>query len=246
MDKDLRLDYLPNHPELKIYQHKKMIKINTDTQVLGEFIEVYKEDVVLDIGTNTGALLLYANMFKPKKLIGLDINEEALKVCEINMKLHNITNYELICDNAMTYVGEEVDVIVCNPPYFKTDENNKSNDKYLNLAKHESEFTLEGMIKTAYKNLKLNPNLIICDCLKYQTNEKYDIIYVDPPWDMDYKPIILKANELLSADGVIILEYDKTKNIDIQNILDELNIDISLVKSKKYGRCLLAILRKIY
>ena len=156
MDKDLRLDYLPNHPELKIYQHKKMIKINTDTQVLGEFIEVYKEDVVLDIGTNTGALLLYANMFKPKKLIGLDINEEALKVCEMNMKLHNITNYELICDNAMTYVGEEVDVIVCNPPYFKTDESNKSNDKYLNLAKHESEFTLEGMIKTAYKNLKLN------------------------------------------------------------------------------------------
>ena len=52
--------------------------------------------------------------------------------------------------------GEEVDVIICNPPYFKTDENNKSNDKYLNLAKHESEFTLEGMIKTAYKNLKLN------------------------------------------------------------------------------------------
>ena len=156
MDKDLRLDYLPNHPELKIYQHKKMIKINTDTQVLGEFIEVYKEDVVLDIGTNTGALLLYTNMFKPKKLIGLDINEEALKVCEMNMKLHNITNYELICDNAMTYVGDEVDVIVCNPPYFKTDESNKSNDKYLNLAKHESEFTLEGMIKTAYKNLKLN------------------------------------------------------------------------------------------
>ena len=62
---------------------------------------------------------------------------------------------------------------------------------------------------------------------------------------MDYKPIILKANELLTDDGIIILEYDKTKNIDIQNILDELNIDIEIVKSKKYGRCLLSILRKI-
>ena len=61
---------------------------------------------------------------------------------------------------------------------------------------------------------------------------------------MDYKPIILKANELLKDNGVIILEYDKTKNIDMQSILDELNIDINLVKSKKYGRCLLAILRK--
>jgi len=153
---NLRLDYLPNHPEIKIYQHKKMIKINTDTQVLGEFIKVNSNETILDIGTNTGALLLYANMFKPKKLIGLDINNEALEVCKLNMEYHNITNYELICADAMTYVGEEVDVIVCNPPYFKTDENNKSNDKFLNLAKHESEFCLEGMIKTAYKNLKLN------------------------------------------------------------------------------------------
>ena len=101
-----------------------------------------------------------------------------------------------------------------------------------------------SIIKSNYKNLNLTPNLIICDSLKYQTNEKYDIIYIDPPWDNDYKPIILKANELLNINGVIILEYDKTKNIDIQNILDELNIDINLVKSKKYGRCLLAILRK--
>ena len=102
-----------------------------------------------------------------------------------------------------------------------------------------------SIIKNNYKNLKIKPNLVVCNSLNYKTNEKYNIIYADPPWEMDYKPIILKAYELLSSDGVIILEYDKTKNIDIQSILDELNIDISLVKSKKYGRCLLAILRKI-
>jgi len=100
------------------------------------------------------------------------------------------------------------------------------------------------IIKNNYKNLNLKPNITICDCLKYKTDEKFDIIYADPPWEMDYAPIILKANEMIKKDGVIILEYDKTKNIDIQNILNELNIDINLVKSKKYGRCLLAILRK--
>ena len=100
------------------------------------------------------------------------------------------------------------------------------------------------VIKNNYKKLRLTPNLVICNCLKYKTNEKYDIIYADPPWDMDYKPIILKASELLKDDGVIIVEYDKTKNIDIKNILNELNIDIRLVKSKAYGRCLLAVLKK--
>ena len=147
----ITLDYLPKHKELKIYQDDQMIRINTDTMVLGEFLEIYKKDTVLDIGTNNGALLLYANMFKPKKLIGLDINEEALKIAKMNMELHNITNYELICDNAVTYRGELVDVIICNPPYFKTKEEEKCDNPYLSLAKHEGELILENLITTIDK-----------------------------------------------------------------------------------------------
>ena len=104
---------------------------------------------------------------------------------------------------------------------------------------------IASVIKNNYKNLNVKPNLVVCNSLNYKTSEKFNVIYADPPWDMDYKPIILKANELLAPDGVVIVEYDKTKNIDIQAILNDLNIDISLVKSKKYGRCLLAILRKV-
>lgn len=152
----ITLDYLPNHSEIKIYQDDEMIRINTDTQVLGEFLEVYRNDVVLDIGTNTGALLLYANQFKPRKLIGIDINEKAIELCKKNMELNNINNYELkVCD-AMTYLSEEVDVIICNPPYFKTKDDNKTQNEYLSLAKHEGKFTLEGLIITVSKNLKLN------------------------------------------------------------------------------------------
>ena len=52
----LTLDYLPNHIDIKIYQHKKMFRINTDTCLLGEFLD-FKDDLsVLDIGTNNGAL----------------------------------------------------------------------------------------------------------------------------------------------------------------------------------------------
>ena len=35
----LQLDFLPNYPEIKLYQDKDMICINTDTMVLGEFLE---------------------------------------------------------------------------------------------------------------------------------------------------------------------------------------------------------------
>ena len=154
-----RLCYLPKHPDIKLYQDDELFKINTDTEVLGEFLNIYKEDVVLDMGTNTGALMLYANMFHPKKIIGLEINSKALVLAKKNMELNNITNYELIKEDIITYQNEFVDVIICNPPYFKTKEDNKSNDNFKNLAKHESSLTLEFLVNSISRNLKDNGTL---------------------------------------------------------------------------------------
>lgn len=150
----ITLDFLPNHKEIKIYQDDTMFRINTDTMVLGEFLDIKKDSVVLDLGTNNGALLLYASLFNPKKLIGLEINSEALILAKKNMEENNITNYELINDNIITYKGEEVDVIICNPPYFKTKDDNKSDNEYKNLAKHEGELNLENLMVSIRRNLK--------------------------------------------------------------------------------------------
>ena len=38
-----------------------MFCINTDTTVLGEFLNIYRNDTVLDMGTNNGALMIYAS-----------------------------------------------------------------------------------------------------------------------------------------------------------------------------------------
>lgn len=154
----IRLDYLPN-TNIKLYQDDEMFCINTDTQVLGEFLNIYRYDTVLDIGTNTGALLLYANMFKPKKMIGIDINEKAIAIAKKNMQLNNIENCELLVCDGNTYTSKEVDVIIFNPPYFKTKEEGLSNNEYLALAKHENNFSLEKMIECINRNLKNNGTL---------------------------------------------------------------------------------------
>ena len=39
-------DYLPNHPEIELYQDDTMLRINTF--VLGEFLNIYRNDTVLD------------------------------------------------------------------------------------------------------------------------------------------------------------------------------------------------------
>jgi tRNA1(Val) A37 N6-methylase TrmN6 len=168
----ITLDYLPFHPEIKIYQDRDMFCINTDTMALGEFIKVYKEDVVLDLGTNNGALLLYANLFHPKKLIGLDINSRALELAKKNMEYNHIENYELIEGDAAEYNGEEADVIICNPPYFKTRKEDRGMNPYLALAKHEDNLVLEKLMIAFRKNVKAGGTVFML----FQTSRLYEVM----------------------------------------------------------------------
>ena len=191
----IRLDYLPNHKEIKIYQNDEMFCINTDTMVLGEFIDIKKKDIVLDIGTNTGALLLYASRFNPKKLIGIDINERALELARENMKLNHITNVELIHADGNTFRNkEEVDVVIFNPPYFKTPSQDKGSNKYLALAKHEDNFSLESMIQCVNRNLRNNGTLYFL----FQTTRLNEVIRV-----LNDKKLIVKKMQFV---------YDENKD----------------------------------
>lgn len=149
-----RIDYLPHHKDIKIIQDTDMFCINTDTEVLGEFIEVYREDTVLDIGCNNGALLLYASRFSPKNLIGIDINEKAVELARRNMALNNVSAEILVADGNTFTLEEKASVVIFNPPYFKVIKDEKVKNDYLYLAKHEDNFPLESMIECINRNLK--------------------------------------------------------------------------------------------
>lgn len=165
-------EFLPKHENITVYQDDEVFRINTDTMALGEFLYIYKKDTVLDIGTNTGALLLYASMFNPKHMIGIDINEKALELAKRNMEENKIENVTLKCADATTYKGEEVDVIICNPPYFNTNKKLLSKDEYKNLAKHEGVLNLENLIKAIRRNLKNHGTLF----LLFQTSRLTEVI----------------------------------------------------------------------
>ena len=191
----IRLDYLPKNKDIKIYQDDEMFCINTDTMVLGEFLDIYREDVVLDIGTNTGALMLYASRFSPKKIVGMN----------------NVKNWELIHADGNTFrYKEEIDVVIFNPPYFKTPSSDKGNNKYLALAKHEDNFSLENMIKCISRNLRNNGTLFFL----FQTSRLNEVIKL-----LNQKNIIVKKLKFV---------YDANK--DFSNV-----VLIKAVKGAKDG-----------
>ncbi len=98
-----------------------------------------------------------------------------------------------------------------------------------------------NIIKKNYQNIGLFADITIANALQYKDSAKYDIIYIDPPWDMDYEKIIKKAQDMLENDGIIVIEFDEQRHIDIQNILNNINSPLNVVKAKKYGRCLISL-----
>ena len=105
------------------------------------------------------------------------------------------------------------------------------------------------IIKTNVKNTRCSDKALILEqdftrALKYlaKNDKKFDIIYLDPPYKTKLAntaiDIILELN-LLSKDGIIILETDDTnKEEEIRNK------PIQIFDKRKYGRAILIFIRK--
>lgn len=98
-----------------------------------------------------------------------------------------------------------------------------------------------AIIKKNYKKINIEPDITICNSLKYK-DEKFNVIYLDPPWDMDYRPVIKKACELLEKEGIIVVEHDLKKELNLKDIIDKECLKLEIIKSKRYGRCLIDLL----
>ena len=146
----MSFDYLPD-TNIYLKQRKDMFRVNTDTHLLGNFMLVKKNESVLDIGTNNGALLLYASRYTDD-LSGVDILKEAIELAAFNME-YNGLNAKLYHMPIQDFNVGIYDVIVCNPPYFHTGKNgNKNENHFLMAARHDHYLTLDELFK-AYKRL---------------------------------------------------------------------------------------------
>lgn len=84
------------------------------------------------------------------------------------------------------------------------------------------------ILKENYENIKLKPNLVINDSLRLKTDEKFDVIYIDPPYSSGiYEEVLkkIKKNSILKEGGIIILEHNST--VDTEGF--------TLIKQKKYS-----------
>lgn len=96
------------------------------------------------------------------------------------------------------------------------------------------------VLKENYEKIKIKPNLIVGDSLKIlpKLSEKFDVIYLDPPYFSGiYEESLKKIKEtsLLKVEGVIILEH-------VTDICWD-DFGFELIKQKKYSKKFVTFLK---
>lgn len=100
-------------------------------------------------------------------------------------------------------------------------------------------------ILTVKENIKIAKNgyeVILSDSLKFieKTSVSPDVIYIDPPWDVDYRVILHSVLKKFKT-SIVVVEYDKKRADEFAQIYAQ---TITPFKEKVYGRCKLDFIKQ--
>lgn len=206
----IRTDFLP-HINYKIQQEEDMYHFNSDTVFLGSFMDIKKRDNVLDIGCNNGALLLYAASFNPLSLTGVDVFEEVIALANTNL-LENGFQANFIVSKVQDLKEGNYDVIVCNPPYFKTGKEELKNlNKYKKVARHEEYLTLDALFASVKRLLHGKGRFLMV----HRASEYNRIVQIALSYGFAPKRVRFAYGSTTSHAKTVCLEFVRSKTTQV-------------------------------
>lgn len=158
MKNNYSLEELPNG--IKVYQSNNLYKFTKDAIDLAKFCVIKSTDNVLELCAGSGVIGFYAYSLKNfKKLYFCEIQKDLCEIIRDNIELNHLESIAE-CKNddiknlSANDFDRKLDVIICNPPYFKTCGEKINEDYSKAIARHEICITLEEIIKKASQLIK--------------------------------------------------------------------------------------------
>jgi release factor glutamine methyltransferase len=119
--------------EFKIETDEMVYKPSDDSFLLAENLIINAGEKVLEIGTGSGIIAMYASKMTDN-IVATDINFNAVELAEKNFLSNGIENIQVILGNLFEPVkNQKFDVILFNAPYLPTERSEVLDDN-LNYA----------------------------------------------------------------------------------------------------------------
>lgn len=207
--------------DVKIIQNREVFSYSIDSVLLSRFPEIPSRGLIVDLCSGNGAVGLFASTRTKAPIIEVEIQERLADMAERSIHLNHLEDQvQMIHDdlkNLLNHVPRTgVDLILCNPPYFKVSETSKKNvSEYYLLARHEITTNLEEICDIARHALKSNGRLAmvhrpdrfldIIDTMRQYNLAPKRIQFVYPKMGKDANMLLIEAIKDGSIDGLKIL-----------------------------------------
>ena len=151
--------------DYKILQNDKKYRFSRDSVLLADFCEIKQNDFVVDFCSGSGII---AFLIKAKnlgqKIVGVEIDKEFVDMANRTKLFNKMNDIDFVAEDVKNidkiFKNGSVDVVVCNPPYYK---NLPTNTICVNAqAKYEINLNLVELLHSASKILKNNGKLFMC------------------------------------------------------------------------------------
>ncbi len=144
---------------LKIVQNPEMFSFSIDSMILGYFATINKKmNNIVDFCTGNAPIPLYLTLRTKAHITGIEIQKKVYELGVKSVKMNNKDNQITLLNEDLkgvnTIIKDKVDLITCNPPFFKLNETSNINkSEYKTIARHEVKITLEECVYEASKLL---------------------------------------------------------------------------------------------
>lgn len=191
---------------LKLIQSKNGYRFSIDAVFLSEFVTVRPGDVVIDLGTGCGIILLMLLLEKPVgHAYGLEIQKELAHQAVKNAAINGLGDKMEVIVGDIKHPAikkESADVVVCNPPYRKVKSGRINTDLRRAIARHELLASVDDILWAAKNILRKKGRLAMI----YPAERLVDILVRMGRFSLEPKRIQINYPDLRSVAKLALIE----------------------------------------
>ena len=196
---------------LKLFQDPDYFCFSLDSVVLANYCNIrVRDSKIVEFCSGNGVVSIIMSQRTKANIIGIEIQEKLYNMANASLNINNLNErITFINEDIKEYVkgkDNNVDLIVCNPPYFKYDQNNKINDSIeKQIARHEICINIDDICSCASKILKDNGKL----CIVHRTDRFTDVYDSMKKYRIEPKRIKYIYNNENSNSEMFLIEGQK-------------------------------------
>lgn len=204
---------LLNYRNFKIYQNTDWFSFSLDSVLLANFVTLNsKINTIIDLGCGNAPIPLILSTKTDAKIIGVEIQKDCFELAKKSVIYNNLTDkiellnmdMKKLCD---IYDINSIDVITCNPPYFKyLESSNLNDDEHKIIARHEKYITLEDIVIISKYLLKTNGVL----AMVHRTERVIEIIKLLENNDFAVKKMQFVYPKVGKESNMVLIEARKS------------------------------------